>query len=117
MKRAVYLPLFIILTVLLFGSSVYGGWKSKIATNQIKATEYIIRLQKGADPDKISRPSLRRVNKATAKAANREIREAMAQAERLARAGKRNLIDAPEFRQIVTDDGYRRLKNKYDKGN
>ena len=50
MKRITYLSLLIIPIVLLFGSSVYGGWKNKVVSNQVKAAEYIIKLQKGVNP-------------------------------------------------------------------
>lgn len=112
MKRAVYLTVVIIPVMLLFVSSVYGGWKNIIVTNQIKATEYISQLQKGANPNKLSRPAVRRVDKASAKAANREVKEAMDEAENLARAGKHHLIKTPEFRAIASDEMYQQLQKK-----
>ncbi|MFT5701349.1 MAG: hypothetical protein ACI8ZB_004240 [Desulforhopalus sp.] len=117
MKKTMYLPLLIIPFMLLFGSSVYGGWKQIIARNQIKGTEYIVQLQKGANPDKIARPSLRRGQKAKARVANREIVEAMDQAEKLARSGKYKLIKTPEFTPLLSDEGYQEVEKKYEEGN
>ena len=113
MKRTAFLSLLIIPIVLLFGSSVYGGWKNKVALNQVKAADYIFKLQKGVNPSKLTRPTLRRGDKAKAKAANREIREAMGQAEKLARAGKYRLIETPQFKPIVSDEGYNQAEKKY----
>lgn len=117
MKRTIFVSMLIIPVVLLFGSSVYGGWKQKVARNQIKATEYITVLQKGADPDKIARPSIRRDQKPRAKAANREVKEAMERAEKLARAGMHRRIENPVFTPIVSDEGYQQLKKSHKKGN
>jgi hypothetical protein len=72
-KKTAYLSLLIIPIVLLFGSSVYGGWKNKVALNQVKASEYIMKLRRGVNPSKLERPTLRRGTKAKANAANREI--------------------------------------------
>lgn len=113
MKKTAYLSLLIIPIVLLFGSSVYGGWKNKVALNQVKAAEYIMKLQKGVNPSKLERPTLRRGTKAKANAANREIREAMDEAEKLARAGKYRLIKTPQFKAIVSDEGYEQAEKKY----
>ena len=113
MKRTAYLSLLIIPIVLLFGSSVYGGWKNKVALNQVKAADYIFKLQKGVDPNKLTRPTLRRGTKAKANAANREIREAMDRAEKLARSGKYRLIETPQFQPIVSDEGYDQAEKKY----
>jgi len=94
--------------------TVYGGWKDKIAKNQIRVKEYIIALQKGADPDKISRPDLRRDEKSRAKAVNRELRETMIKAEKLARNGKASLIKEPTFSyQIVSKEYYEKLEKEY----
>ena len=115
MKRSVYLSLLVIAIVLIFGSSVYGGWKNKVVINQVKAAEYITKLQNGANPNKLSRPSIRRGDNAKSKAANREIREEMDHAEKLARAGKQHLIEPPEFKDVVSDEGYQQVKKKYEK--
>ena len=88
MKRTTYLSLLIIPLVLLFGSSVYGGWKNKVALNQVKAAEYTMKLKQGVNPRELERPALRRGTNARANAANREVREAMDHAEKLAQAGK-----------------------------
>ncbi len=94
-----------------FCSPVYAGWKEKITKNQIKATEYIMKLKNGADPDVITRPKLRRDRKARAQAPNREIRAAMDQAERYARAGKHEQIEAPEFKhKLVSKKRYKTLE-------
>lgn len=116
MKRSVYLSWIIILVVLFFGSSVYGGWKNKVAANQVKAAEYIIKLKNGANPATLKRPIIRRAEKARANSANRAIREAMEQAEKLARAGKTKLIKNPEFKALVSDEEYQQLEKKYRKG-
>lgn len=117
MKRTVSVLLLISAALLFFAGSVYGGWKNKIVLNQVKASEYISKLQKGTNPKKLSRPSLRRDAKACAKAANRELRAAMDRAEKLARLGRSHLIENPDFRTIVSGDGYKRVKKRYEKGN
>jgi len=76
---------------------VYGGWKEVVTKNQIKATEYISQLKSGADPDSLTRPKLKRGNKAKSKKSHREILKAMDEAETLARSGKHDLIEKPEF--------------------
>lgn len=117
MKKTAYLLLLLIPIVLLFGSSVYGGWKNKVALNQVKAASYIMALQKGVNPSKLERPTLRRGENAKAKAANREIREAVGRAEKLARSGKHKLIEGPRFKAIVSDEGYKQAEGKYRKNN
>lgn len=115
MKRITYLSLLIIPVVLLFGGSVYGGWKSKVVSNQVKAAEYIIKLQKGVNPAKLQRPKIRRDEKASAKSANREVKEAMDRAEKLARSGKYESIESPSFKAIVSDEAYKQAEKKYKK--
>lgn len=117
MKKITYLSLLIVPIVLLFGSSVYGGWKNKVVSNQVKAAEYIIKLKKGVNPSKLKRPTIRRGEKARAKAANREVKEAMDRAEKLARSGKHKLIEAPQFKAIVSDEAYGQAEKKYKKSN
>ena len=117
MKRITYLSLLIIPIVLLFGGSVYGGWKNKVVSNQVRAAEYIIELQKGVNPGKLERPAIRRDEKASAKAANREVKEAMDRAEKIARSGKHQLIENPQFKAIVSDKAYEQAEKKYKKKN
>ena len=110
---SIYIRWFIISTVILaFSSPVHAYWKNKIVKNQIKATEYILQLKNGAHPDQIERPNLRRDRKARAQAPNRELKAAMAKAERYARAGKHDRIETPEFRQIVSERRYRELQRE-----
>jgi len=91
--------LIIILALTLLSSlPSYAGWKDKIVENQTKAINYISALQAGEDPDKLERPILRRDKKTKVNLANREIRKAMDEAEKLARAGKHQLIKLPEFK-------------------
>lgn len=115
MKRTISLSLLMIGVLLFFGSTVYGGWKNKVVSNQVKAAEYIMKLQKGANPDTLQRPSIRRDDKAKAKSANREVKEAMDQAERLARAGQYKRIANPTFKAIVSDEAYEDAEKKYRK--
>ena len=105
------LHLLIMTTVLLLSLPAYA-WKSKIVNNQFKAADYIVKLQNGANPDKLQRPTLRRDEKAKAKAANRELRDAMDEAERLARAGKHDQIKPPTFRRIVSEEQYREIEKQ-----
>lgn len=91
-----------------------AGWKEKIAENQMKALQYISQLKEGANPDTISRPIMRRDDKYSAKKANSEIRDAMTEAENLARQGKNKSIKIPDFEtKLLTDEGYIELKKKY----
>lgn len=117
MKKTTYLSLLIIPVILLFGSSVYGGWKNKVVSNQVEAAQYIIKLQNGVNPGKLQRPKIRRDEKASAKAANREVKEAMDRAEKLARSGKYKSIESPSFKAVVSDEAYKEAENKYKKSN
>jgi len=117
MKRITYLSLLIIPIVLLFGSSVYGGWKNKVVSNQVRAAQYIIELQKGVNPGTLKRPAIRRDAKTSAKAANREVKEAIDRAEKLARTGKHQLIQTPRFKVIVSEKAYEQAEKKYKKKN
>ena len=117
MKSRTYISLLIIPIVLLLGSSVYGGWKNKVVSNQVKAAEYIINLQKGVHPGKLKRPTIRRDEKASAKAANREVKEAMDRAEQLARSGKHQFIETPQFKAVVPDEAYEQAEKKNKKNN
>jgi len=76
---------------------VHAGWKETVTNNQMKATEYITQLKDGANPDSLTRPTLRRKNHFKAKRSYREVNEAMDDAEALARAGKADQIEEPEF--------------------
>lgn len=96
MKTIIRIAVSLVLCVI-FSAPVLAGWKEKITRNQLQAREYILKLKDGADPDKVKRPSLRRVDKYKGKQANSEIREAMNNAEKLARAGKHRKIEEPEF--------------------
>ncbi len=112
MKR-ITTGLLVIGTALLLALPAYA-WKNKIVTNQLKAAEYIVKLKNGANPDKLQRPRIRRDEKAKAKAANQELRAAMDEAERLARAGKHALIQAPKFRRIVSEEQYQKMEQQRD---
>ena len=78
-------------------SPLYGGYEGKITQNQIRAKEYIARLQACEDPNNLTRPQLRRDKKTKMKRSRREIIEAMDEAEALARDGKCHLIKEPQF--------------------
>lgn len=98
--------------ILLFLTPAYA-WKSKIAKNQLRVAAYITELRKGGHPDKIERPKLRRDQKAKANAVNRELRAAMDEAEKLARAGKHKKIKKPKFKhQLMSKEGYKNLKKE-----
>lgn len=106
--------LFLFSLFLTFCTPAFAGWKEKIAENQMKAIQYITQLKEGANPDTISRPSLRRDDKYSAKKANSEIRDAMTEAENLARQGKNKSIKIPDFEsRLLSDEGYTQLKNQY----
>lgn len=110
---SIYIRCLIISAIILtFSTPVHAYWKNKIVKNQIKATEYIQQLKNGANPDQIERPKLRRDRKARAQAPNRELKTAMAKAERYARAGKHDRIETPDFKQIVSESRYRELKRE-----
>lgn len=96
----------------LFLSNPAFAWKNKIVNNQFKVADYIVKLQNGANPDKLKRPTIRRDEKASAKAANRELRDAMDEAERLARAGKHKEIKPPKFRRIVSEEQYQEIEKQ-----
>ena len=105
--------LIIVGIIFTFTSPAQAYWKNKIVKNQIKAIEYIQELKKGADPDEITRPTLRRDRKARAQAPNRELKAAMAKAERYARAGKHDRIEIPEFKhKIVSERRYKELQRE-----
>ena len=76
---------------------VHAGWKETVTNNQVKAIEYITQLKDGADPDSHTRPTLTRENRFKAKRSVQEINQAMDDAEALARAGKAELLQEPEF--------------------
>lgn len=101
-----------LLVGLLLTSPAFGGWKDKIVFNQFKALEYIEKLQNGADPDIIERPYLRYDERAKANSANKEIRAAMERAEELARQGRHDLIEIPEFEADLVSNEYREQLNK-----
>ena len=87
-------------------STVYGGFKETITQNQVKAAEYITQLKAGADPDTLTRPQLRRNQKDfKAKQSVKEINKAMDEAESLARDGKHDLIQKPDFNYEGVSEG------------
>ncbi len=96
-------------------SPCYAGWKEKIVKNQKKAITYISALKSGADPNKLKRPVLRRDKKAKANIANRKIRKAMVGAEALARSGKHDLIEIPDFKNKL-DSKEKKKKSKITTG-
>jgi hypothetical protein len=94
-------------------SPLYAGWKEKVTSNQILASEYIQKLKSGADPARIERPHLRRIDNFRAKQARSEIIKAMEKAEKLARAGKHQLIEQPEFTfKPLSEEKYNELRDK-----
>ena len=122
MKRGDHLParmargLFLVALAALIGfpGVAAADWKSKIVRNQIKVAEYITVLQQGGDPDKLARPTLRRDERSRANAANREMREMMEAAEKLARRGQHAMIKDPVFTvELVSPETYRALENEY----
>ena len=116
MIRKILATLLLALPLLVF-TPAYGGWKEKIAGNQIRVAEYITKLQKGANPDRLERPKLRRDKKSGAKVANRELREAMDSAEKLARAGKHKKIKDPKFKnQLLSPQKYKELEKSIAEG-
>lgn len=110
MKR-ISTGLLVIITAFLLSLPAYA-WKNKIVNNQFKAADYIVKLKNGAHPDKLQRPTIRRDEKVKAKAANRELRDAMDEAERLARAGKHDQIKPPKFRRIVSEEQYQAIEKQ-----
>jgi hypothetical protein len=112
MKRIAYLTLLVLSVVFVLNNSALAGWKEKIANNQIKVAEYIMQLKNGASPDNVPRPTLRREDKYKAKIANKELRQAMDEAEQLAREGKNALIKPPSFTRLVSEETYQDLEKK-----
>lgn len=97
--------------LLLLGSSwAMAGWKEKVTRNQIKAREYIEQLMNGADPESVERPHIRYDEKYQVKRANREIRQAMDQAEEMAREGKHDQITMPEFKTFMSEERFYELQ-------
>ena len=113
MKRIAYLTLLVISVVLTLNNPALA-WKNKIAANQVKVAEYITTLKNGANPNNVQRPTLRRENKYKAKAANKELKQAMDEAEQLAREGKHALIKPPTFTRIVSEERYQELEKQSD---
>jgi hypothetical protein len=112
MKRIAYLTLLVLSVVFVLNNPALAGWKEKIANNQIKVAEYIMKLKNGASPDNVTRPTLRREDKYKAKIANKELRQAMEEAEQLARDGKNASINPPTFTRIVSEETYEDLETK-----
>lgn len=101
----------VLVAVLLCGNSLaLAAWKVKVTTNQLKAGAYIEQLMNGANPEDLERPHIRYDEKFQAKRANREIHQAMDQAEELARAGKHDEIVMPVFKTYLTQERYLELK-------
>lgn len=99
--------------VFCLSSPLYAGWKEKVMSNQILASEYIQTLQAGADPAKVERPHLRRIDNYRAKQARAEIVKAMEDAEKLARAGNHQLIELPEFSfKPLSEEKYNELRSQ-----
>jgi hypothetical protein len=113
MKSIICQFLAVIAMFLFLSSPLYAGWKEKVTSNQILASEYIQKLQAGADPAKVERPHLRRIDNYKAKQARSEIIKAMDNAEKLARAGKHQLIELPEFSfKPLSEEKYNELRDR-----
>lgn len=78
-------------------SPAFAGSDDINVRNETKTNEYITQLKKGANPDKLTRPKLRRHKNFRVKKTVREMVHAMDDAEKLARAGKRHLIKTYEY--------------------
>lgn len=92
---------------------LYAGYEGKITQNQIRAKEYIAQLQTCVNPDKLTRPQLRRDKHTKMKRSVREINAAMDEAEGLARAGKCKFIQEPVFTvNGVPEEQYKKEKTK-----
>lgn len=79
----------------LLASTVDGGTKNPISKNQLKAEWYISELKTGANPDSLKRPVILRQGEYKSRERRQELYDAMDEAEDLARAGKRHLIQEP----------------------
>lgn len=110
MKNSCLTVLLIFAVLALLSSPAMAGWKEKVTRNQNNARAYIEQLMNGADPDSLERPHVRRDDKYQAKQANREIREAMDQAEKLAREGKHEQITMPEFKRFMSEERFNELQ-------
>ena len=108
--RRTFLAVLVLIAVLLWSNSLaLAAWKVKVTSNQVKARAYIEHLMNGADPEELERPHIRYDEKFQAKRANREISQAMDQAEELARAGKHEEIVMPVFKAYLTQERYLEL--------
>lgn len=117
MRKMMKLAFFSILLFHFTLVPAFADWKTKIVNNQIKVMNYISQLQKGADPNNITRPTLRHDKKYKASLANKELREAMDEAEALARAGKHDQIKDPVFgTQLVSEERFKHLQQQYEQG-
>ncbi len=85
------------LLLLLVTTSGYAGWKSDIATNQQRALDYISKLMYTA-PNKVKRPALIRNKGWKSQRSLQEIESTMNRAEDMAKAGRADLIQLPEFK-------------------
>lgn len=110
--RNIALTVFVLVAALIFSSSpAIAGWQEKVTRNQMNARTYIGQLMNGANPDTIERPYVRYDDKYQAKKANREIREAMDQAEELAREGRHDQIIMPAFKSFMSEERFNELQD------
>lgn len=79
----------------LFSGTAVAYEEGGLDTNKVEVEEYILQLKKGENPDKITRPVLKKARTREAKQVRRKLINAMDQAEELARQGKSNLIEDP----------------------
>ncbi len=91
--RTVFRWLITMVVVLhLLAPVAHAGWKSKVAGNERRATEYISLLKAGEEPGSIKRPFMRHINRYQAKQQQKRLNQAMDDAEALALAGRHDEI-------------------------
>lgn len=113
MKKYLSQLLAVAAAVLILAAPLYAAWKEKVTRNQLKAREYIQKLMDGADPAEVQRPHLRYDDNFEAKRSLKEVVRAMDEAEELARAGKHQLIEQPEFHyKGIPEERYEELQRE-----
>ena len=91
--------LLIIGTILLVSIlPAHAYWKHKVAVNERMAEEYIEKLQAGADPKEVERPTMRFISHYQAMQEQDRLINAMDEAEALAKEGKHELIPEIELK-------------------
>lgn len=114
MKKIITVLVTILVALLLSGEKSMAGWKEKITLNQIKVIDYVEKLQKGGNPTTLERPHLRTDEKIKAKLANKELREVMDKAEKLAKQGKNKQIKKPVLQyNLVSEKYYKEIEKRF----